>query len=422
MNSLLSPPVRRTLPWLVAALLCAAALVLTLHTAASRQERRRLEEERLKSGKSPVDAGMRTRYDPGRTSRPALTAEQRERAVAKRVREVLSIAYPLDRMRALLAVMEGFSSDDFRTALKTCDEFNGIEEGELNRTVLNEWMLHSPTEALTAQERGGMRRRDALQTLARLDGDAALKAVRSGSDAEMRGQNLTYILEILTGAHPEKTVELLGEIPQEDRLYAVWELSNLITSAKTVAELMRWAETQGDAEQRRQAILQVCRSPNLGMAAEQYALLLRHPELMSAEQTGSFLASWAGFDPAAAAEAVGQLPDGDLLQGALGRVVPQLIHSRRPELAEELMARHPERVDDPLRAAVAKAAVDQNPAGALARSEEITDAFLRDRTTAETLLQWQRNDPAAATAWMKDHEISASVRQKMEAAPRPPGS
>ncbi len=206
------------------------------------------------------------------------------------------------------------------------------------------------------------------------------------------------------GSEPKAAAEYLLQNPPGERSYSYNSPLQAVIqkwASTNARELLEWARALPD-EKERNAILStaipgVARIDPL-TAAKELAQVSSHAQANVAAQLA---ATWAGRDPAAAANWAASLPEGEVRGQAFSAVAKLWANLELSGPTKWLESLAPGKSRDAAVHSFASRVAEKDPESALAWAGTIEDARARTGAVEKFTRSWLRRDETAATAWIQ---------------------
>ena len=137
--------------------------------------------------------------------------------------------------------------------------------------------------------------------------------------------------------------------------------------------------------------------------------LLANPGEAAQRRIDDIYSAWSKKDEQAAWNSFNTLPAGEARSNALRGMITSTA-AQNPQAAFSLMDRYPNDVNDRLVQNFVWHSFGNDPATAVAAIARIGDQNQRDQMYRRTLDAWQKDDPAAAEAWLRKNPGALAPR------------
>jgi len=369
----------------------------------------------------------------------------------------------MNRIRALLAYVDGLSADELPDAIKelrrSAPEWDP-EARMLVHMLLTRWAREDPDAAFASLEnldfkRSGGDASSILASLAAMDpqraadwldnpdnglvhypmmghilaGTVAKEWVRQDPDAalawaesrpeDQRAGAYSGVLGTLAASDPTRASALAMQLdPGEARSHIVGEIAKA-WARNEPAGAIAWAESlDGDEHQRatREALASWAQTSPSQAAAYLDSLSDRDSaDSLLAQVAGN----WAPQDPHKAAEWIAGQPDGQGKNDAMGQVMWNWT-TRAPEAAADWLSdQDAGAARDAGIVGLAKAAFEFDPGGAIGWATDISNEEFRGTAVEIGMREWVRRDPEAARQWADQNGIEIPQNRDKQPQPSP---
>ena len=323
---------------------------------------------------------------------------------------------PLDRNRALLALIDKLGPDDFEGAVAHFRSL-GITDsrnGEYS-LLLTAWAQADAVAALTyakANTSGGFAQDTILTSWASTDPEAAIRWAQSNHEGDEPNPYLPGIIRGLTQTDPARATELLASMPRsEERGRSLnFILPHLLEKGSDATRA--WIASLTDDALKNGAMERAADKLAATDPAGTAAWLQENPGEAASRRMDDVYSVWANKDQLAALNSFRSLPAGDTRSNALRGVISS-VASTDPNSAISLMNRYPNDVTDRVVQNFVWHSFGNDPAAAATQIARIGDERQRERMYRRTLDVWLDSDPGSAQAWIQANQIPDSVRDRI---------
>jgi hypothetical protein len=371
------------------------------------QERLR-NGERMTSNSGEENSRQREARESGKT---LLMAEKLQRMEA-----IMRGENPLDRSRALLALIDQLGPGDFEAVVAQFRAL-GITQNRLGEysMLLSAWAKADPLGALEyAKEntQGGFASSTILATWANLDADAALRWAEANHDGKGANPYLAGVIRGIAETDTAWATELLKGMPFGDQRGEA--LAGMMQHVlKQGPEASRsWITAIEDEQLRNGAMMRMSTAMADVDPKGTADWLVKNPGEASNRRLDDVYERWAGKDQDAALASINALPAGDQRTNALSGIVSGTA-SKDPQGALALLDRYQGDVNDGVVRDFVRNAFDKDPAVAMGAIARMTNEGDRNRTYERALEGWLRNDAPKAEAWMSGNAVPPNVVQNI---------
>ena len=319
---------------------------------------------------------------------------------------------PLDRSRALLALIDQLAPGDFEEVVAQFRAL-GITQNRLGEysMLLSAWAKADPLAALEyakTNTQGGFASTTILASWASIDPDAALRWAETNHDGKGENPYLAGIIRGIAETNPERATELLKGMPfGEQRGAALAGMMQHILKQGPEAS-RSWIMAIEDEQLRNGAVIRMA-EPMADIDPKGTAdWLVQNPGEASNRRLDDVYERWAGKDLDAALASINSLPAGDQKTNALSGVVTREA-SNDPKAALALMDRYPNDVNDGVLGDFVRNAVGKDPEIAAITIARITDDRRRNEAYQRTLWRWLESDMGKAQAFVQSHQLPEQV-------------
>jgi RNA polymerase sigma factor (sigma-70 family) len=340
---------------------------------------------------------------------PATRAERLER-----LRAILAIENPPDRLREMIAFVDLLPPDLFA---ETAADVGSLQEGYAGgaefKFLAATWTKSDPQAAadfaVTSPGIPGLN--TVLRTWAAIDPAAAL----AWADAHPAGTGFNNrMISVATGIarhRPEEALRLIQALPDEPARTAA--MKSLLRSMGDQPEsLSRLIALVQDPALQDSLLADAAKVAALWDPARAYSMLKDHPRAIDAIDQGGLtplFGQWAADDVEAAKSALGELPPGTPFFQALRGLCTGLVRSD-PTAAFEVLRQHPGVLPDEEITRILSFGLESDPAASASAATLLSSDAAREKYWLEYLPRWKDLDPEAARRWMQSATLPESVR------------
>lgn len=348
-------------------------------------------EERKAAGSNASDDASANQSG-GPLSRIKAIADLTPEETTARMKDILAMDDPQEKMEAYLDFIKGLKGDTQLTAAMDAltENFNGRERGREFSMLMNRWAKESPEVALGWTQKFTDWRRDwgasmALSTWAQSDPDKALSWAQAHppENKEEGNWNMVGVVAGLAKQNPQRAME--------------------------VAQLMDRSRARGDAMDR---VLDSYFKQS-GSDAARDAVMALPPGPYKDGIMGRLAGRLADKDPASAAQWAANLPEGE----AKPRVVTEVIDEwagRDPNEAGTWLNGLPKtaEMDEP-RERFAWKVQEKDPEAAIAWANTITDEKRRNETAYRLAREWMNREPESVQQWLGTSSLPEDMKGRL---------
>lgn len=336
--------------------------------------------------------GSAAERDGSPLSRMKAIADLSPEETAARMKEILSIDDPQEKMEAYLEFIKGLKDDaQIAVAMNSLTEnFSGRERGREFSMLMNLWAKQSPEKALEWTSQFTDWRRDwgagmALSTWAQSNPEAAL-AWAQARPPENKDEGSWYMVGVVSG--------IAKQNPQR---------------AMEVAQLMDRSKARGDAMDRVLDSYFKMQGPEAAQAA-----VMSLPEgTYKNGILGRLADRLADKDPAAAAQWAATLPAGEAKPRVMTEVIDEWAE-KDPNKAGAWLDGFPksQEMDEP-RERFAWKVQEQDPEAAMAWANTITDEKRRNETAYRLAREWMNREPESVQQWLPTSPLPDDIKSRL---------
>jgi len=324
---------------------------------------------------------------------------------------------PLDRSRALLALIDQLAPGDFEAAVAHFRSLGLTEErmGEYGM-LLSAWAKVDPLAALSYAKQNTKSRfatDTILTTWASIDPDAALRWAEADHTGEGANPNLAGIIRGLAATDPHRAMQLLTGMPRSVERGQALDAMMPYLLAQGNEATRAWIESLSDDALRNGAMMRAAERMATADPAGTVAWLIANPGEATQRRMDDVYSNWVRQDEQGALASLGTLPAGEIRSDALRGIVTAAAMDN-PTKAVSLMDRYPEDVTDEVVRNMIWHSFGKDPALAVSQIARIADAGYRDRMYLRSVSRWIDRDSTAASAWMQSHTLSPSIQQQLQ--------
>ena len=348
-----------------------------------------------------------------RSTRPERDAKSSPQDRLARLESLMRGENPLDRNRALLAFIDQLGPGDFEAAVAHFRSLGLTDErmGEYS-LLLTAWAQADPLSALAyAKEntRGGFASGTILTSWASTDPEAAIRWAQANHEGEEANPYMPGIIRGIAESDPARATVLLAAMPKSvERGNALdFILPHLLQQGTEATRA--WIAAITDDSLRNGAMMRAAEKLAATDPAGTVSWLLANPGEASERRIDDIYSAWSKKDEQAAWNSFNTLPAGEARSNALRGMITSAA-AQNPKEAFSLMDRYPNDVNDRLVRNFVWHSFGNDPATAVAAIARIGDQNQRDQMYRRTLDAWQKDDPAAAEAWLRKNPGALAPR------------
>jgi len=334
----------------------------------------------------------------------------------QRMEAIMRGENPLDRSRALLALIDQLGPGDFEAVVAQFRAL-GITQNRLGEysMLLSAWAKADPLSALDyAKEntQGGFASSTILATWANLDADAALRWAEANHDGKGPNPYLAGVIRGIAETDTALATDLLKGMPfSEQRGEALAGMMQHVLKQGPEAS-RNWITAIEDEQLREGAVIRMSTAMADVDPQGTAEWLVKNPSQASDRRLDDVYERWAGKDQDAALASINGLPAGNQRTNALSGVV-SVTAGKDPQGALAIMDRYQGDVNDGVVRDYVRNAFDKDPVLAMGAIARIGNEGDRNRTYERALEGWLRNDPPKAEAWMSGNAVPPNVVQNV---------
>lgn len=323
---------------------------------------------------------------------------------------------PLDRSRALLALIDQLGPGDFEAVVAQFRAL-GITQNRLGEysMLLSAWAKADPLSALEyAKEntQGGFASSTILATWANLDADAALRWAEANHDGKGANPYMAGVIRGIAETDTALATDLLKGMPfSEQRGEALAGMMQHVLKQGPEAS-RNWITAIDDEQLREGAVIRMSTAMADVDPQGTAEWLVKHPSQASDRRLDDVYERWAGKDQDAALASINALPAGNQRTNALSGVV-SVTAGKDPQGALAILDRYQGDVNDGVVRDYVRNAFDKDPTLAMGAIARIGNEGDRNRTYERALEGWLRNDAPKAEAWMSSNAVPPNVVQNV---------
>ncbi len=321
---------------------------------------------------------------------------------------------PLDRSRALLALIDQLGPADFQAAV---DHFRslGLTEERFGEyaLLLSAWAKVDPLTALAyARENtgGGFATNTILTTWASTDPEAAIRWAEANHTGEGANPYMAGIIRAIAATDPARATQLLTSLPRSRERGEALDafLPHLLRQGTEATQ--SWIATLTDDALRNGAIMRVSDQLAAIDPAGTAAWLLQNPGEATQRRIDNVFSAWARKDEQAAMTSLAGLPAGEIRSNALRGLI-RSVAMKDPNAAAAVMDRFPGDVTDRVVRNFVWHSFGNDPSAAISQISRITNEQDRERMYRRTLDAWIERDSAAAANWAQANPLPSAVQE-----------
>ena len=323
---------------------------------------------------------------------------------------------PLDRNRALLALIDQLGTGDFEKAVADFRAL-GITNSRLGEysLLLTAWAQADPISALTYAKQNtsnSFASETILTSWATRDPEAAILWAQNDYQGEGANPNFPGIIRGLVESDPTRATQLLASMPRsEERGTGLdYILPHLLQQGADATRT--WITALTDDSLRNGAMMRAAEKLAITDPAGTASWLLANPGEAAQRRMDDVYSAWAKKDQAAALSSFNTLPAGDFRSNALRGLVSNAAIAD-PKAAVSLMDRYPADVNDRVVQNFIWHSYGTDPAMAANQISRIGDEGRRDEMYRRMLDNWIDRDAATAQAWIAANPLPQAVRDRL---------
>lgn len=338
----------------------------------------------------PGVAGAGQDSQAGRSSRAIsdLTPEE----TAARMKAILAIEDPLEKLEAWLEFAKGIKGDEQMTAAMEAltENYSGRERGREFNLLMTMWAKQSP--------------------------EAALAWTQTHDDWRSKWGAGT-VLAIYARENPQAAIAWANAHPNKDKEEGNWHMTSVISglakdnpeTAALLAQNMDRSEARGRAMNYVLDSLMKLRGSD---AARDMVMALNDGPYKNG-MMGELAERLADRDPASAAQWAATLPSGEARPRVLTEVVDEWAEKNPNDAGNWLneLGSGPE-MDQP-RERFAWKVQEHDPEAAVAWAGTITDERRRNETSYRIVREWLEREPESARTWVAESPLPADMKERL---------
>lgn len=375
------------------------------------------EEAATNTATSAARGDRRGGDDAQRQERGQRSGNDRKADARKRVEAIARLADPLERGRALLALVDQLGPDEFQQAI---DHFRslGLTEDRMAEyaVLLAAWAKVDPIGALD-YAKTNTTRPFAINTIlgswASIDPDAAIRWAETNHSGEGANPYLAGIIGSIAASDPDRATALLTGMPRSVERGRALDAFLPQLVAQGMEATRAWIDSLGDEALRDGAIARAAEQLAATDPAAALDWLVSNPGSATNRSIDDVYRNWMRVDRDAAVASLATLPQGETRANALRGVVSDITRED-PQAAIELMDQYTGDVNDRVVQNFIWNAFGTDPASAVSQIGRITDEGSRNRMYGRTLGAWLERDPAGAGAWIDSNPLPERVLERLE--------
>lgn len=354
-----------------------------------------------------------------RVARPTKPENSGKSTTADRLARLESIVRgenPLDRNRALLALIDQLGAGDFEKAVANFRAL-GITDSRMGEysLLLTAWAQADPISALTYAKQNtsnSFATETILTSWATRDPEAAILWAQNDYQGEGANPNFPGIIRGLVESDPTRATQLLASMPRsEERGTGLdYILPHLLQQGADATRT--WIAALTDDSLRNGAMMRAAEKLAVTDPAGTASWLLANPGEAAQRRMDDVYSAWAKKDQAAALSSFTSLPAGDFRSNALRGLVSNAAIAD-PKAAVSLMDRYPADVTDRVVQNFIWHSYSTDPATAASQISRIGDEGRRDEMYRRMLDNWIDRDAATAQAWIAANPLPQTVRDRL---------
>jgi hypothetical protein len=323
---------------------------------------------------------------------------------------------PLDRNRALLALIDKLAPGDFEQVVANFRSL-GITESRMGEysLLLTAWAQVDPTSALTYAKqntRNSFATDTILTSWATNDPEAAIHWAQADYTGEGANPHMPGIIRGLIESDPTRATQLLAAMPRsEERAKGLdYMVPHLLRQGSEATRA--WIAAITDESLRNGAILRTADKLADADPAGTASWLLANPGEAAQRRMDDVYSTWAKRDQQAALSSLNALPAGDYRSNALRGMVSS-VASADPKAAITLMDQYTNDVTDRVVQNFIWHSYGTDPASAASQISRIGDERQRDQMYRRMLDNWIERDPTSAQAWLQTNAVPQAIRDRI---------
>jgi hypothetical protein len=320
---------------------------------------------------------------------------------------------PLDRHRALLALVDRLNPAEFREAVEVLKGLGLTEDrGAELAVILTAWTLADPLAAMAyakESEDNESAQNTILTAWATKDPEAAIRWATANFKGDGANPYLAGIIRGIAQTDPKRAASLLTGMPRSNERGEALDYMLPHYFAQGTDAARNWIASLKDDSLRNGAIERAAEKLAEGNPAATAAWLMTQPGKASQQQMDDVYGIWAKTDKQAALTSFGTLPTGEIRTNALRGIVNQMA-SKDAKEAIRLMDRFPTDVTDRVVQSFIWHSARSDTAAAASQIARLKDEGRRDQMYRRLLDNWLDYDPTAAKTWMANNAIPDAVR------------
>lgn len=401
--------------WATGLLLLASVLCIGLRETLDARQAEKESSSRVNHDHAGVSlAGER---------RPAgRTGEADHHSAATLEKQLLSItriANPAERRHRLLDLMDGFGPGDWPVALAGLRSL-GVSPNDLGfRTMLEGWAEADPGAAMfwsrdvfgTGKDPQLARVADEVIFSAWLlkDRQSAIDYLLGPAGEIGRREALATGVVRSFGADLTGLARFLNEMPEGIRPSVIEKTGGDFPAI--APELRRDWIASLSPDLQKSVLPQILKT--IADPGGQLALLQEYLTALGPEYRSGIYTRWVKNDAAAALASLAELPPGPGHAAAVAGTGIGLANAGRFSEAAALGRTWPDEVSDSFYSEILQQVPAKDREAAVNVATGMKDEANRSRELSSQLMYWNMEDPAAAKAWMKTHEVPEPLRRKL---------
>jgi hypothetical protein len=391
---------------LVAVLLAASGLCVG--TRYSADLRRKEDATRASHATSTADPVL----EKGNTAtgKKAFRPAGDPQTLASRLRSALATVSFAGQSRALFALADGLTPDEWPVAIKILADL-GTDAGAHEQLLLQVWAEKDLPAALSwAAGADADAREMILRSWFRKDPDAALDFLLSAEGKRHRDWKLSmaHMMSQL-GRDVRHLARIAAALPDHERRF-ILEQAGMVFPSEQPEAVAKWLDS---FEPALRSEMLGFRMKGLHRFEDKIALAHAFPDDLAPDHYASLYREWVAVDKDAAATVLQSMEPGDVKEAAYHGVVTGLFEKRQIPEAVEAFRAYPEYANGVLLGELLLYFDVKHAELLMSLVPEVKNPHLRLARYRELLGQWLRAEPDAARKWMAENEVPEQVRQQL---------
>ena len=311
---------------------------------------------------------------------------------AARMKAILAIEDPLEKLDAWLEFAKGIKGDEQMTAAMEAltENYSSRERGREFSILIGRWAKESPEAALAWTQTHG----------------------------DWRAQwGVGAVLAIYAKANPDAAIAWAMAHPPKNKEEGNWHMASVISGlakenperATTLAQNMDRSEARGRAME---SVLDSYFKTR-GAEAARDAVMAMPESTFKNGIIGRLAERLADADPASAARWAATLPEGEARPRVLTEVVDEWAEKNPNDAGTWLNGLGSGPGMDEPRERFALKVQETDPEAAIAWANTITDERRRTETSYRVVREWMEREPANARAWVTGSQLPAEMKERL---------